>query len=444
MNIAIFILIILCIVLILLLFYASLQYHQSTLPQDLTISKDESNLYNLYTLIKTIPLNDYSFIIFKILHFDAIHELYNEEEEISLLEFIKTKIPCRENEFCEYESNGIFLMFMKGERSSLSKRLKQFQEAIRFYDYYEMEGYEITITIGVYRIEDKDENILHMKQKARIALKQADHKGPNTIKFYSQRMRQMQLKAIELEQSMSYGLKHNQFIVYIQPQINPQTNKVVAGEALIRWHHPVFGILMPDQFIELFEKNGTITKLDCYVLEKVCSFISEYKLLIRIAINISTNSLFKIDMVETYQRIMRMYSINSDQIEIELCEQTMLQPISLVKQKMLELKQNGFHIAIDDFGSGTSTLNKLKEVPFDVLKLDKLFLQNENEKGRMIMSDMIKLCKHLKIECVAEGVEEKQQVIFLMKAGVDRLQGFYYAKAMTLPLFLEYLNKYNK
>ncbi|MEG0095169.1 MAG: EAL domain-containing protein [Erysipelotrichaceae bacterium] len=446
MNITLMLLIILLCLFICFILYAMFQYHQSMRDLDLTKMHEENNLNNIYLKLKTLECKNYAFIIFKIHHLLGIEELYGKVEEKALYDFIQTKIELhlKADEFYYQTLNHQYCLFMKGTKEVLSKRCEELKEAIRWYDPKALSSYEVSLYIGIYQMQETDVNILNCKTKALFALKQACLKGPNTLEFYNQAMYQSQLRQIELEHRMNAGLKEGQFVVYIQPQIDLKTNKVVAAEALIRWQHPLYGLLMPVDFIELFEKNGTICYLDDYVFKNVCAFIKNSNIKIKLAVNYSPVSLLKKDFVLNCESIIKQYKIQPQQIEIEVGEQMMIQHPLLFKQRIKQLKEKGFNIAMDDFGSGYSSFNQLKEFPFDLLKLDKAFLDHDQEKARKIIHDVIQMCKHLKIVSIMEGVETKEQVSFLEKSGCDRIQGFYYAKALTMDEFLNYLKKYNE
>ncbi|MEG2706973.1 MAG: EAL domain-containing protein [Erysipelotrichaceae bacterium] len=446
MNITLMLLIILLCLFICFILYAMVQYHQSIKAFDLTMGQEENNLNNIYLKLKKSENKNYAFIIFKIHHLIGIEELYGKVEEKALVTFIQTKIELylKADEFYYQTPDHHYCLFMKGIKAVLSKRCEELKEAIRWVDPKALSSYEVSLYIGVYQMQETDVTILDCKTKAMFALKQARLQGPNSIEFYNQAMAQRQLRQIELEHRMNAGLKEGQFVVYIQPQIDLKTNKVVAGEALVRWQHPLYGLLMPVDFIELFEKNGTICNLDDYVFKKVCAFLKAENLKIKLAVNYSPASLLKKDFVLNCESILKQYKIQPQQIEIEVNEQMIIQHPLLFNQRMKQLKEKGFRIAMDDFGSGYSSFNQLKDFPFDLLKLDKAFLDHDQEKAHKIIQAILQMCKQLNMVSIMEGVETKEQVSFLEQSGCDRIQGFYYAKALTMDEFLNYLKKYNE
>ena len=230
----------------------------------------------------------------------------------------------------------------------------------------------------------------------------------------------------------------------MQPKYSAAKEEIVGAEALVRWEHPEKGLIFPNSFVPLFESNGFIVKIDYYILESVCqcirNWLNEGVEPVVVSVNLSRVHLYNADLVERLVEITDRYRIPHNLIEFELTETVLFDELGQLINVMAKLKQAGFVLSMDDFGSGYSSLNMLKQLPVDILKLDKAFLDNfdADETGRKektIVSHIISMAKDLDMEVLAEGVENKSQKDFLLSANCDMIQGYYYAKPMKLEHF---------
>lgn len=250
----------------------------------------------------------------------------------------------------------------------------------------------------------------------------------------------------QIEAEMEPALQNGEFQVYLQPKVNMITAKVFGAEALSRWVHPVEGIRSPLSYIPLFEENGFVVKLDMYIFEQICKLKAEwYKqgvefACIPISINMSRLHLFKKEFVDELSAIVEKYDVNPSEIEVEITESVYLNDYSELIQVVSRLQERGFSVSIDDFGSGYSALNMLKDIPVDTIKIDKEFLQlsANTERGKKVIKNVIILCKDLKLHVTVEGVETEEQIDFLTNYGCEIAQGFYYSKPIPVKEFEEY------
>ena len=242
----------------------------------------------------------------------------------------------------------------------------------------------------------------------------------------------------EITLNMNNAFANNQFKVYYQPKYSFETEKIIGAEALIRWKDPEKGLLPPDKFVPLFERNGFIQKIDMYVFDSVCRFLADWKKAgadgscphpLTISFNLSRNHLYNPDLIKELCSIKDKYDIGPNHIEVELTESIMFDNQKRLINVMNQIKNAGYSISVDDFGSGYSSLNLLKDIPADVLKLDKEFLSNvpEDSKETTIISSVIEMSKKLNMKTVAEGVETQNQAKLLRDMGCDIAQGYYYA-----------------
>lgn len=259
-------------------------------------------------------------------------------------------------------------------------------------------------------------------------------------------------KAFELEKTiesqMRDALENGEFHVYLQPKINMISSKLVGAEALSRWLSPEDGIRMPAVYIPLFEKNGFITELDLFVYEETCRIKASWKGLpyehLTVSVNMSRLHFYHPNFPEQLKSIADKYEISTDELELEITESGFIKDSYEIIAMVSRLRDIGFNVSIDDFGSGYSALNMLKNLPVTIVKLDKDFIQfsTEDTRGQTVLKNIIYMCKDLKLKVVAEGVETKAQVDFITGCGCDTAQGFFYSKPLPLQDFNKYASEH--
>ena len=246
------------------------------------------------------------------------------------------------------------------------------------------------------------------------------------------------LKEKNIENNMQSALDAGEFEAYLQPQYSVKTERIVSAEALVRWHDPIRKLIPPGEYIELFERNNFITKLDVYVWKQVFKIITKWIEQGRepypVSINVSPVHFRNRTIIDEITDVINEYNIPLKYIELEITESVLLDDLQYAIDTMEELHNLGFRIAMDDFGSGYSSLNILNKLSLDVLKLDKEFLNDasNSEKGKIVINDIITMAKHLNMEVICEGVETREQVEYLQTTECDKIQGYYYAKPMSL------------
>lgn len=304
--------------------------------------------------------------------------------------------------------------------------------------------YIIFVTLGIYKTEKNKYNLLECFDKALIAHENAKGNLEKQYYIYSEALELKIEKEQEIENIMQQALENEEFEIYYQPKILLKDEKMVSAEALVRWNRNG-KILPPNEFIPIFEKNRFIIKLDKYILEKVCQDISKWKKEKKnipiVSVNLSKEHFYNEDFIEEYIKIIKGYQIESEKIELEITESATLSDDVNIISIMKRIKQVGFKISLDDFGTGTSTLNMLQDMPIDTIKIDKSFVDKirpENKK-KNIIEYIIYIAKKLNLETVAEGVENKEQIEYLRELGCDLIQGYYYSKPIKLEEFEKWL-----
>ena len=300
--------------------------------------------------------------------------------------------------------------------------------------------YHMHMHIGVYLITDPSMEVSVMCDRALVAIQRIKDNYQQIVVYYDDKLG----KALQNEMTMigefDRALEEGQFHIFLQPQVSVD-KKLLGAEALVRWIHPQRGMVPPGEFISLFEKCSYIHRLDRYVWELACRQLSQWKKEgrenLHISVNISPKDFYFVNIFETFTGLVEQYDIDPKNLKLEITETALMTELNQQLNLLDKLRNYGFHIEIDDFGSGYSSLNMLKDIAVDVIKLDMGFLRKSEheEKGRTIMNAIISLSKQLGLSVITEGVETDEQVDYLTGAGCDMFQGYYFAKPMPVADF---------
>lgn len=296
-------------------------------------------------------------------------------------------------------------------------------------------SYPLKLYIGVYEIDDPAIPVSLMCDRAQMAISTIKGDYQKNVAYYDEQLRFQLLQEQELAAGLDRAIREGELELYIQPQITAD-GRCLGGEALVRWNHPTRGFLLPGAFIESFERNGMIVKMDRHVWELACKLLREWKdkgFADRyISVNISPKDFFFVDIYKEFTTLVAKYGVSPRNLKLEITETAIIS--DLPKQLVLiqKLRDAGFSIEMDDFGSGYSSLNMLKDVRVDTLKIDMEFLrQSQNEeRSRTILKTVIALSKELGMPVITEGVETKDHVDFLTQIGCDIFQGYFFARPM--------------
>lgn len=303
---------------------------------------------------------------------------------------------------------------------------------------------QIRIIAGIYEVEDINIPVEQMCDRAALAMQTIKGKFSQNIAYYDDHLRQSLVVEREIVNEMIQAIENREFTIYLQPIYSLGKNEVIGAEALARWIHPQKGVISPGVFIPVFERNGFISKLDYYIWEEACRYIrkrmDEKKKLIPISVNVSRLSLYNLFLCEEIVELVDSYEIDHDLLRFEITETAYNDNPKQLLSIINKMKKEKFKIMIDDFGSGYSSLNALKEIPIDIIKIDMKFLEGVKESNRAdsILTSVVRMAKWLDNPVVAEGVETKTQLHFLKSIGCDRIQGYY----ISPPLPIEQFNKY--
>lgn len=385
----------------------------------------------------------YAMVYLDIIRFKAVNELFGMTEGDKLLVYIAdsiTKLVKAKDVVCRSGSDR-FVFFTNTTGKELEELIERVSEEISKYNL----PFEIICNAGIYITGGGILSAESMVDRAVLA--QSAIKGSYTEKYnyYNESMRDKMLGEQEIVGMMSAAIAEKQFVVYYQPQYNHSTGMLLGAEALVRWLHPERGLISPGVFIPIFEKNGFIAKLDLYVFERVCEFIrkclDEKMYVVPVSTNFSRHDLFQSDFVEKLESIRTKYDVPVKYLRVEITESVVIGSSQLVNDVVKKLHHFGYIVQMDDFGSGYSSLNVLKDIELDVIKLDMLFLaeKSNNNRGGTILSSVVRMAKWLDMPVIAEGVETIGQADFLRSIGCDYIQGYLYSKPVPETDFYEIL-----
>ena len=304
------------------------------------------------------------------------------------------------------------------------------------------ELYHLHIYIGVYEITDRNEEISVMCDKANLAIKTLNENYDRFIAYYNDTMFRDTIVEKQFVGDFDKALTDRQFCMYLQPQMTSE-GKLLGAEALVRWQHPKRGLIFPGDFIEIFERAGLIYRLDRYIWELAVQKLAEWQKDGRndlyISVNISTKDFYYMDVYKTITTIVEKYEIIPSTLKLEITETAIMTGTAGELETIEQLRRYGFQVEIDDFGSGYSSLNTLKDMDVDVLKIDMGFLRTTKperlERSMSILNTIISLAKTLGLSVITEGVETKEQVDRLTQMGCGIYQGYYFSKPVSVRMF---------
>ena len=331
-------------------------------------------------------------------------------------------------------------------------RRKETYEALnanigRFLESYPL-PMRLQIKAGIYRIDSRDLEVARMCDRALMAAGSIKRNYGQRFALYNHAMHEKLMVEQRIINTMEGALERGDFIVYLQPKVEVDTGKLIGAEALVRWEHPEFGMISPGDFVPVFERNGFIYHLDLFVWRKACRMLREWKEMgvaaVPISVNVSRIDLYHEDLLESLLGMVRENGLDPGELHLEITESAYVKDSVQLVTVIRRLRQDGFVIEMDDFGSGYSSLNTLSELPIDTLKLDLNFLRQAEHQPRRqkVMRLIIDLARELRLQVVAEGVETEAQAALLKAMGCRYAQGYLFGRPMPEERFFrEYLGK---
>ena len=385
-----------------------------------------------------------AFVFLDIDNFNLVSTLYGHEESVDTIRRVYSMIfNCvGDNAIIGRNSSDQFCVMYFYDKieefeQSIQRIVKTLHDNAKFANM-------LRPSMGIYMVEDPEESIYDMMNKARTAHETIKQNEETIVAYYDAGFRDMKYQDKHMEDEMEDALQRHEFVPYLQPKYDAESGTICGAEALIRWITPEGKLIPPGRFIPLAENNGFVRNLDREMFAMVCrlqkNLLEQGKNPVPVSVNVSRQLLYDKNFATDYCNFVKEIGISPDLVELEITESAFFEDISLFRSTLEQLRDFGFRILMDDFGTGYSSLMMLHTVPIDVMKLDKSFIDDyEDENGSSIIQCVLSLAKQLKIPVVAEGVETEEQYVYLKNSGCDFIQGYYFSKPLPKEEYVEKL-----
>ncbi|MFB2539377.1 MULTISPECIES: EAL domain-containing protein [unclassified Acinetobacter] len=331
----------------------------------------------------------------------------------------------------------VMLMDSQGDKAQLVDQCKAVMKAVK--KPFKINGHEfnLTLSIGISIFPEHGRHADLLNYHAELALMDAKRIGGSSIRIYQDEKSLSTTDRTILENDLRRAVENRELSVFFQPKLNLQSRDIDSFEALIRWKHPKLGLIPPSQFIPIAEESSLISDIGTLVMDATCRQIRRWSLAgyhhVSVSVNIVAQQLQRGNLINEIDYLLKKYNIEPKQLELEITETSLMDDTQDVKLIMLELQQRGLRIAVDDFGTGYSSLSYLAQYPFDIIKIDRSFISKiGTHQQDAIIKAIIAMAKAMKKQVVAEGVESKEQFLFLENEGCDYLQGYFIGKAVEV------------
>ncbi len=311
-----------------------------------------------------------------------------------------------------------------------------------WFDAYSID-FAFFVRLGVYIIKNPSLDVVLMSDRALLSLRAAkDGHAGSRFAYYHEGMRDSVLREQELAGEMAVAIEQGQIVPFFQPQYRYSTGAMVGAEVLARWNHPTKGLLSPAEFIPVFERNGLIAEFDHAMWESACrclrTWIDERGIenVVRLSLNLSRADIYQADLCASLSELVARYQLPPELLHLEITESAYMEAPEQLVEAVTSLRDAGFVVEMDDFGSGYSSLNTLKDVPVDILKLDMGFLDaSESSRGGLILASVVRMARWLDLPTIAEGVETTEQAKYLTSIGCDYMQGYLFSRPVDQATF---------
>ncbi len=383
---------------------------------------------------------NYAILSIRLEKYNNFCSCYGNKEGEEVLEDLFEEIQkhLKNKEVAAHSSKADFVLLLKyGKQENLIHRIERIIDTLKKV----RPGQKLNFGVGIYWVPKEYEDIGTMCNYVEVVQEAIPEDIEDHIKFFDESMLANQQWVRKLEEDMEQALDNREFKVYLQPKYSTKDEKLSGAEALVRWIHPTEGFIFPNKFIPIFEQNGSILQLDDYMISECAKlqaqWLYEGKKIVPISVNVSRAHFTKEDLAEHICQLVDQYNVPHNMIELELTESAFFDDKEILINTVKKLRNYGFEVSMDDFGAGYSSLNSLKELPLDVLKLDAEFFRGEEDKerGNLIVGETISLAQKLDMRIVAEGIETREQVDFLAEKNCDLIQGYFFAKPMSVEEF---------
>lgn len=392
----------------------------------------------------------YCLVAIDIEHFRLFNKLYGRDSGDELLVYIADcvrRIQDAYGSVAGYLGGDNFCVFMPADMNQIRELKYEIIRGVKKWN----NSVGFLPAIGVCAINDLSEETVTFYDRATLALSNVLGNYAKRICWYHVSMEERMEEELKLLSEIQAALEKEEFTFFAQPQCDISTGKIVGAESLVRWNHGEKGLISPGVFIPVLEKNGFIADLDRYVWKKVCqwlrSWIDRGYHPVPVSINVSRLDIFSMDVPAYLQELLKTYDLPARLIKVEITESAYAESNDKIIKAVKKLQDAGFLVMMDDFGSGYSSLNMLKNVNVDVIKIDMRFLdidEQEEEKGIGILESVVNMASQMGLPIIVEGVETQKQESFLLDMGCRYTQGYYYYKPLPIPQFEDLLSDERK
>ena len=401
--------------------------------------KKEKFIEEMEEMLERNPEDKFVLIRLDIYKFQLINAFYGMDEGDGLLKKMADRLRCgakkyKNKRYCHAEADVFYICRTYVSEENVIEEVSGIRQELNDY----RSDYDIVPVFGIYVIQDRTIPISEMMDCANLASKKCKGNYMRNYSFYTEEMSESIVREQRIVNSMNTALEEEQFVLYLQPKYDLHNNEIDGAEVLVRWKSPEKGMISPGDFIPVFERNGFIMKLDFYVWDHACQLIRKWldegRKPYPISVNISRVSLYNPNLVNIIVGLIEKYELSASMLQLELTESAYTSNPMAIKEALEKLQKRGFAILMDDFGSGYSSLNVLKDIAVDILKIDMKFMSDCDMPGRSenILASVVRMAKWLNMPVIAEGVEKEEQVNFLRGIGCEYVQGYYFAKPMPI------------
>lgn len=398
-------------------------------------------------LLRKYPDTQYFLSYNNIKNFKYINERFGKSAGDDLLKFWADKsreVLTDKEAICRIESDHFVVLRCAGGDEQLSKDGSDVMDQVRNYFIDRHKDSKVRICSGIYVLTPEDyqtPDVDHMIDFARVTEKRVSENLKDSYGFYNPEQWKKGMRTADIIGNLPLAITSGEIQVWYQPQINYETREIAGAEALCRWNHKKLGFISPGEFIPILEESGLIYDLDCFIWERVCRDLERWNrqgIHRSVSVNVARCDIKEeYDIPNHFRNLLKTYELTPDQLRIEITESAYADNSDIIIDVTKKLQEYGFEVEMDDFGSGYSTLNMLKDIPVDRVKLDYYFLTKSGdlEKGNIIVSYIIRMVRDLGMKLIAEGIEDVSQAEFLTKNGCSYMQGYYFGKPMPVQEF---------
>ena len=390
---------------------------------------------------------DYCIVCMDISCFKIINDLFHMDTGNLILktaaEYIKTLLNPRTSISCRSDADH-FILCVPTEELQIEKIISDLDKKMQSLHI----SHNILFFAGIYSVDKRDLPIDQMCDRAGMALKRIKGSYLTRYAYYDAKMRDQMIEELLISGNLETALLEHQFTIFLQPIFDPHKNVVISAEALVRWFHPIHGMVSPGKFIPVCERNGFIVRLDRFVWEEACRVqrkrLDEGKKVVPISVNLSRLNFYSLDLPDFLSLLLAKYDLEPWMLKLEVTESAYTDNQLQLLDMISTFKSLGFSVLMDDFGSGYSSLNMLKNMQLDTIKVDMAFIREleKSERVAVILKFVVELAEALGMGVVIEGVETKKQCDYVASLGDVAIQGYYFSRPLPIPDYEKLLDKY--